>query len=103
MSKIILTYDTKAKKSIVTIDGQLVDNLESVSLYRYEFESNGKKEEESHIEVVTREISDDMVKKTITYASQQKENALSIEQLESYANSKVEDIRKATSNWLSQF
>lgn len=101
MANINISFNTKDKKCSVSVNGQILDNVNSVLIDKYEYND----EEEAHIEITMREVMEDdgMAKVTRLYASKQdKENALSIDDLETYADSKFERLREAACRWLGK-
>ena len=98
MAMINVSFDTSTKKCTASINGQALNDVDSISIYKYK---NYEGEEVGEIEVHMRsEEEDGMVKVVRLYASKEQENAVSIDKLEDYANDKASKIREAMSNWL---
>ena len=101
MAIINISFDTSTKKCSVSLNGQALNDVEGISIYKYK---NYEGEEVGEIEVSMRTSEDDgMVKVTRLYASKEQENAESLDKLEDYANEKAGKIRESMSNWLCHF
>lgn len=98
MATISVSFDTSTKKCTVSLNGQALNDVEGINIYKYK---NYEGEELGEIEVSMRTSEDDgMVKVTRLYASKKQENAESLDKLEDYANEKASKIRELMSNWL---